>query len=231
MPSASPDAGLAPKPLPYWLTALSKENPPRPADLTAAYRRTIEHWRWQALWRLVFALQFLFSVVFDDQPGTFGKVLLAYGAVFFAALYADRRVVRRGLWLGAAVSLLGLHGEPALRWLAGLREVRVHRRFLRCTAMLVTAWFVVWFASLDYRSSKPGLWIGLGIAYLITLVVLLFMSIARENRAYYAVRAYLAHLADAGPDPREIGHPYTASVADNGPGATAAGEPPALRSA
>jgi hypothetical protein len=189
---AVPNAGLAAGPLPSWLLTLSKKHQPGQADLLAAYRRTVSVWRLSAIWRLAFGLQFFSATVLYRTPASDGRALIALWIVVVGFAVASSRVAARGLWLGAAVSLIGLRGEPGLRWLSGLSEIRRLSRYNLCTALLMFVWLFLRAVLSEAVPKDPGFWQGLSAGYTVVLFLLLVGSIGVETRAYEKVRSFLA---------------------------------------
>jgi len=189
---ARPNAGLAAAPLPSWLVTLSKKHRPGQADLLAAYRRTVRVWRLSAIWRLAFGLQFFSATALYRTPASDGRVLLALWVVVIAFAVASSRVAARGLWLGAAVSLIGLRGEPGLRWLSGLTEIRRLNRYNLCSALLVFVWLFLRAILSASVPKAPDFWQGLSFAYTVIFLLLLAGSMGVETRAYEKVRSFLA---------------------------------------
>jgi len=110
-----PPAQFAVAPLPKWLTRIIRKNPPAPADLELAFRRSVISWSVSGGYLVVLVVALLTIAAGGPAPVASLVMLAASLALLAVALRYRNRT-----WMSRAVAVVGTRPDIGYHWFAGI---------------------------------------------------------------------------------------------------------------
>jgi hypothetical protein len=121
-----PPAQFAVAPLPKWLTRLIRKNPPAPADLELAFRRSVISWSFSGGYLVVLVVVLLMIAAGGPAPAATLLALVASLALLVVALRYRNRT-----WMSRAVAVIGTRPDIGYHWFAGIPQLVRRMQILR----------------------------------------------------------------------------------------------------
>ncbi len=119
-------AQYAMAPLPKWLTRIIKKNPPAPADLDQAFRRSVISWSFSGGYMLLLIALLLTIAAGGPVPVAAIAMLVATVAALVVSLRYRNRT-----WLARAVAVVGTRPDIGYHWFAGIPQLVRRTQILR----------------------------------------------------------------------------------------------------
>ncbi len=119
-------AQYAMAPLPKWLTRIIKKNPPAPADLDQAFRRSVISWSFSGGYMLLLIALLLTIAAGGPVPVAAIAMLVATVAALVVSLRYRNRT-----WLARAVAVVGTRPDIGYHWFAGIPQLVRRIQILR----------------------------------------------------------------------------------------------------
>ncbi len=126
MAQLPPPAQFAAAPLPKWLTRLITKNPPAPADLDLAFRRSVISWSFSGGYLLLIVVTLLTIAAGGPGPVAALTMLVASVSVLIVALRYRNRT-----WMSRAVAVVGTRPDIGYHWFAGIPQLVRRTQILR----------------------------------------------------------------------------------------------------